>query len=152
MLTEATVEKFNPERYQYWPNGERYGDSLINDFNSGAVAWTDWNILLDDKGGPNHVGNFCFSPIHASNKGELIYTPSYYYLGHFSKFIKPEAQRVSAVTSRSVLQTTSFINADNKLATVVMNNSDAAVSYRYYINNQETNVTIPAHAIQTLVY
>lgn len=152
MLTEATVEKFNPERYQYWPNGERYGDSLINDFNSGAVAWTDWNILLDDKGGPNHVGNFCFSPIHANNKGELIYTPSYYYLGHFSKFVKPEAQRVSAVTSRSVLQTTSFINADNKLATVVMNNSDAAVAYRYYIGNQETNVTIPARAIQTLVY
>jgi glucosylceramidase len=152
MLTEATVEKFNPERYQYWPNGERYGDSLINDFNAGAVAWTDWNILLDDKGGPNHVGNFCFAPIHASSKGELIYTPSYYYLGHFAKFIKPGGRRVSAITSRSVLQTTSFINADNKLATVVMNNSDDAVSYRYYIGNAETNVTIPAHAIQTLVY
>ncbi len=151
MLTEATVEKFNAERYHYWPNAERYGDSLINDFNSGAVAWTDWNILLDNTGGPNHVGNFCFSPIHENN-GELIYTPSYYYLGHFSKFIRPDAKRVSAVSSRSVLQTTSFLNADNKLATVVMNNTDAAISYRFYVGNEETSVNIPAHAMQTLVY
>lgn len=151
LVTEATVEKFNAERYHYWPNAERYGDSIINDFNSGAVAWTDWNILLDNTGGPNHVGNFCFAPIHENN-GELIYTPTYYYLGHFSKFIRPEAKRVSAVASRSVLQTTSWLNADNKLATVVMNTGDAAVTYRLYIGNQETTVTIPAHAMQTLVY
>jgi glucosylceramidase len=151
MLTEATVEKFNAERFHYWPNAERYGDSLINDFNSGAVAWTDWNILLDNTGGPNHVGNFCFAPIHENN-GELIYTPSYYYLGHFSKFIRPDAKRVSAVSSRSVLQTTSFMNADNKLATVVMNNTDAAINYRFYVGNEETTVNIPAHAMQTLVY
>ncbi|WP_331352825.1 glycoside hydrolase family 30 protein [Cellvibrio sp. UBA7671] len=151
MLTEATVEKFNAERYHYWPNAERYGDSLINDFNSGAVAWTDWNILLDNTGGPNHVGNFCFAPIHENN-GELIYTPTYYYLGHFSKFIRPDAKRVSAVSSRSVLQTTSFMNADNKLVTVVMNNTDDAISYRYYVGNEEATVKIPAHAMQTLVY
>lgn len=152
LLTEATVEKFNAERYHYWPNAERYGDAIINDFNAGAVGWTDWNILLDHTGGPNHVGNFCFAPIHADAKGELIYTPTYYYLGHFSKFIRPEAKRVSAVTSRSLLQTTSWLNSDNSLATVVMNTSDAAVSYRFYIDTQETTITIPAHAMQTLVY
>lgn len=151
LVTEATVEKFNAERYHYWPNAERYGDSIINDFNSGAVAWTDWNVLLDNTGGPNHVGNFCFAPIHENN-GELIYTPTYYYIGHFSKFIRPDAKRVSAVPSRSVLQTTSWLNADNKLATIVMNNSDAAVTYRLYIGTQETTVNIPAHAMQTLVY
>lgn len=152
LLTEATVEKFNAERYHYWPNAERYGDSIINDFNSGAVAWTDWNILLDHTGGPNHVGNFCFAPIHADTNGELIYTPTYYYLGHFSKFIRPEAKRVSAAASRSLLQVTSFINTDNTLATVVMNSNDTPINYRLYIGDQETKVTIPAHAMQTLVY
>jgi glucosylceramidase len=153
LLTEATVEKFNAERYQYWPNGERYGSAIINDFNSGAVGWTDWNILLDQNGGPNHVGNFCFSPIHADTKtGELIYTPSYYYLGHFSKFIRPAAERVSAATSRSTLLVTSFMNSDNSLATVVMNQTDKPIAYRLFIGNQETNVNIPARAIQTLVY
>jgi glucosylceramidase len=153
LLTEATVEKFNAERYQYWPNGERYGHAIIHDFNSGAVGWTDWNILLDQNGGPNHVGNFCFSPIHANTKtGELIYTPSYYYLGHFSKFIRPAAERVSAAASRSTLLVTAFINSDNSLATVVMNQTDTPIAYRLFIGNQETSVKIPAHAIQTLVY
>jgi glucosylceramidase len=153
LLTEATVEKFSPERYQYWPNAERYGDAMINDFNAGSVAWTDWNILLDEQGGPNHVGNYCFSPIHANTKtGELIYTPPYYYIGHFSKFIRPNAQRVSATSSRSALQTTSFLNADGKMATVVMNQSDKEVTYDLIVGNSESVVTIPAHAIQTLVY
>ncbi len=151
LVTEATVEKFNAERFHYWPNAERYGDSIINDFNSGAVAWTDWNILLDNTGGPNHVGNFCFAPIHENN-GELIYTPTYYYLGHFSKFIRPDAKRVSAVASRSVLQTTSWLNTNNQLVTVVMNSTDAAIDYRLYIGDRETSVNIPARAMQTLVY
>jgi glucosylceramidase len=47
---------------------------MIHDFNNGTVGWTDWNILLDQNGGPNHVGNFCFSPIHGDT-GALIYTP-----------------------------------------------------------------------------
>jgi glucosylceramidase len=153
LLTEASIEKFTAERFQYWPNGERYGSSMINDFNSGTIAWTDWNILLDEHGGPNHVGNFCFSPIHAdTTKGELIYTPPYYYIGHFSKFIKPNAQRVSSVSSRSPLSTTSFLNADNKMATVVMNSSDTEVTYNLFVGTDKSVVKIPAHGIQTLVY
>ena len=87
LFTEGCNEKFDANKYQLWKNGERYGKSMINDFNNGTVGWTDWNILLDEKGGPNHVGNFCFAPVHADTKtGELIYTPSYYFIGHFSKF------------------------------------------------------------------
>lgn len=153
LLTEATVEGFDPERYQHWPNAERYGNALVNDFNAGAVGWIDWNVLLDDTGGPNHVGNFCFAPIHADRKtGDLIYTPTYYYLGHFSKFIRPGAQRVSAVSSRSDLETTSFLNPDNSLSTVVLNLGDRPITYRFSVGTQETTATIPARAIQTLVY
>jgi glucosylceramidase len=153
LLTEAAVEKFDAARYQYWPNAERYGTAMINDFNNGAVGWTDWNILLDQHGGPNHVGNFCFAPIHADTEtGELIYTPSYYYIGHFSKFIRPNARRVSAVSSRSVLLATSFLNQDNQLATVVMNPTDKEVAYNFYVGSDSAQVKIPPHAIQTLVY
>jgi len=87
-LRRGCQEGFDTEKLQFWPNAERYGNSMINDFNSGVVGWTDWNILLDERGGPNHVQNFCFAPIHANtNTGELIYTPTYYYIGHFSKFL-----------------------------------------------------------------
>ena len=153
LLTEATVEKFSPERYQYWPNAERYGSAMINDFNHGAVAWTDWNILLDERGGPNHVGNYCFSPIHADTRtGELIYTPSYYYIGHFAKFIRPGAQRVSSTSTRSVLLTTSYRHPDGRLATVVMNQGDKEIAYFLQLGASQAKVSIPAHAIQTLVY
>ncbi|RZJ65541.1 MAG: glycosyl hydrolase [Flavobacterium sp.] len=153
IFTEGCVEKFDASRYQFWANGERYGQSMIHDFNNGTVAWTDWNILLDEKGGPNHVGNFCFSPIHADSKtGEVIYTPSYYYIGHFSKFIRPEAKRVSTVVSRSQMLSTSYINKDGKIATVVMNQSDKEVTYNLIVESSKTTIKIPAHAIQTVVY
>jgi glucosylceramidase len=153
MFTEGCVENFNAERYQYWPNGERYGEQMINDFNNGTTGWTDWNVLLDEKGGPNHVGNFCFAPVHADTKsGQLIYTPSYYYIGHFSKFVAPQARRVSSAASRSQLQSVSFLNADGKMATVVMNTSDTAVTYNLIIGTEKVVTTIPAHGIQTLVY
>ena len=125
---------------------------MINDFNQGTVGWTDWNILLDQTGGPNHVGNFCFAPIHGDTKsGELIYTPSYYYIGHFSKFIRPNAQRVSTVSSRSNLLSTSFLNENNTLVTIVMNPSDNAISYQYYVGSEVAELKIPPHAMQTLM-
>ncbi|WP_395063935.1 glycoside hydrolase family 30 beta sandwich domain-containing protein [Flavobacterium sp.] len=153
IFTEGCIEKFDANKYQLWANGERYGSSMINDFNNGTVAWTDWNILLDQFGGPNHVGNFCFAPIHANTiTGELIYTPSYYYIGHFSKFIHQDAQRVSTAVSRSQLLSTSFLNTNGKMTTVVMNKSDKKVTYNLYIKSRKAIVEIPAHAIQTLVY
>ncbi len=153
LFTEGTNEGFRADRYQYWPNAERYGHSMINDFNRGTVGWTDWNILLDQNGGPNHVGNFCFAPIHAdTDTGELIYTPTYYYIGHFSKFVRPEAQRMSTSSSRSVLLATSFVNQDGGMATIVMNHTDEPVSYNFFVESEQVKLEIPARAMQTLVY
>ena len=126
---------------------------MINDFNQGTVAWTDWNILLDETGGPNHVMNLCFAPIHGDTRtGELIYTPTYYYIGHFSKFIRPNAKRISTVCSRSHLQSTSFLNEDGTMATVVMNPTDDKISYKLYIGTKAVTEEILPHAMQTLVY
>ena len=153
LFTEGCSESFNDKRYQVWSNGEKYGRSMIHDFNNGTVGWTDWNILLDENGGPNHVGNFCFAPIHANTKtGDLIYTPSYYFIGHFSKFIKAGAKRVSSIASRSQLLTTSFINKDGKVITIVMNQSDKKVIYNLCVGTKAAEVSILPHAIQTLVF
>ena len=153
IFTEGCNESFDPSRYQYFPNAERYGRSMINDFNQGTVAWTDWNILLDETGGPNHVLNLCFAPVHADlPTGTLVYTPSYYYIGHFSKFIRPGAKRVSTVCSRSHLLSTSFLNEDGSMATVVMNHTDNAINYKLYIGTKAIEQTIFPHAMQTLVY
>ncbi len=151
LLTEATVEGFDPARLQDWANAERYGRQIIGDLNAGAVGWTDWNILLDERGGPNHVGNFCFAPVHADvASGQLIYTPSFAYLGHFSKFLRPGARRISAVSNRSGLLTTAFVHPDGRLAVVVMNGGSDPLRYRLRIGVDEFDLMIPARAIQTV--
>ena len=153
LFTEGCVEKFDPTQYQRWSNAERYGRNMINDFNQGTVGWTDWNILLDETGGPNHVQNFCFAPIHADlSTGDLIYTPSYYYIGHFSKYIEPGAKRLSTSTSRSTILATSFINEDGNVSTIVMNETDEDIAYNFIVGDKEVKLNIPAHSMQTLLY
>ena len=153
VFTEGCADSFNKNRILAWENAEKYGKSMINDFNNGTVMWTDWNILLDETGGPNHVGNFCFAPVHADSKsGNLIYTPSYYYIGHFSKFIKNGSQRISSVASRSQLLTTSFLNKTGNITTIVMNPTDKKITYFLCVRSLAVEVTIAPHSIQTLVF
>jgi glucosylceramidase len=126
---------------------------MVHDFNSGAEGWTDWNILLDEKGGPNHVGNFCFAPIHADTRtGKLIYTNSYYYIGHFSKFIRPGARRILASPSRSMLLTTGFINPDGTVAVVVMNPTPNAGQYYLTVGASSVQIASRPHSIQTVMF
>lgn len=153
LFTEGCQEGFTFDRLQHWPNAERYGNSIINDFNSGTVGWTDWNILLDERGGPNHVQNFCFAPIHADTQSDkLILTPTYYYIGHFSKFIKPGAVLLSSSTSRTTIESTTFKNENGSIVTVVMNPNDEKIIYKLIVGNSESTIEIEARAIQTLIY
>jgi len=152
IFTEGCKEKFNLDSVNNWSLGERYGNSMINDFNNGTVAWTDWNILLDEKGGPNHVGNFCFSPIHANTQtGKLVYTNAYYYIGHFSKFIRPGAKRIAASASRAQLQTTAFSNTDGSIVVVVMNTTDQKLPYHLWLDGKAAATESLPHSISTLV-
>ena len=153
IFTEGCADKFTSEGLKDWKLGELYGRSMINDFNSGTVGWTDWNVLLDETGGPNHVKNFCFAPIHADTRtGELIYTNSYYYIGHFSKFVQPGAKRIASSPSRSGLISTGFVNPDGKKAVVVMNRGDQKIPYFLWMDGQAAEVESLPHSIQTLVF
>ncbi len=152
IFTEGCNERFDMERIEDPKLPERYGRSMINDFNNGTVAWTDWNILLDENGGPNHVGNFCFAPIHGNTKtGKLIFTNSYYYIGHFSKFIRPGAKRLSTGTTSNQLSATSFMNDDGSIAIVAMNEGDKPLDYFLTVDGKTAKLSMPEHSIQTIV-
>ncbi|MCX5791743.1 MAG: glycoside hydrolase family 30 protein [Elusimicrobia bacterium] len=152
MLTEACNYPFSWTAMKDWNWGELYGKSIINDLNNGSVAWTDWNVLLDETGGPNHVQNFCFAPMHGdTRKGTLHYMNSYYYIGHFSKFIRPGARRVASSSSRAQLLTTAFLNRDGSLAVVVMNQSKDRIPYRLWIAGKAVDVDGLPHSISTLL-
>jgi glucosylceramidase len=152
LLTEACNYPFSWDTFEEWQWGENYGASMISDFNNGAVAWTDWNILLDETGGPNHVKNFCFAPVHADTRdGSLHYMNSYYYIGHFSKYIKPGARRIACSSSRAQLQATAFKNPDGQLVVVVMNQGDTEVSFRLYLGTQAAETLCLPHSIMTFI-
>lgn len=152
IFTEGCVESFDLNKVYDWYLGERYGYSMLNDFNNGTVAWTDWNILLDENGGPNHVGNFCFAPVHANTKtGEVIYTNSYYYIGHFSKFIQYGAKRIAVSSSRTNLQATGFVNPDGSVVVVVLNTSEKDFNYKLMLNGKAASLESVPHSISTIV-
>jgi glucosylceramidase len=152
LFTEGCKEKFDFDSLQNWSLGERYGYSMINDLNDGANGWVDWNILLDEHGGPNHVGNFCFAPVHADTRtGKLIYTNAYYYIGHFSKFVKPGARRIAVSSNRPALQTTAFVNKDGGIVVIVMNTTDQPIPYHLLMKGQAAAATSLPHSIVTLV-
>ena len=109
-------------------------------------------MLLDENGGPNHVGNYCFAPIIGNTKtGQLIYTDIYYYLGHFSKFVRPGAKRVATSVSRDKLSSTAFVNTNGQLVVVVMNSTDDKVPYFLWIKGRAAQVVSLPHSIATMI-
>ena len=152
IFTEGCNEKYDLSRIEDPKLAERYGKAMINDFNNGTVAWTDWNILLDETGGPNHVGNLCFAPVHGNTQtGNLTFTNSYYYIGHFSKFIRPGAKRISTGTTANHLSATSFLNEDGSIVVVALNESDAEIDYMLTIDKKTATLKMPARSIQSII-
>jgi glucosylceramidase len=136
-----------------WDTGERYARSLIQDLNRWTVAWVDWNLVLDETGGPNHVNNFCSAPIIADTQaGKILYQSSYYYIGHFSRFIRPGARRVVCAKTLDAIETTAFLNTDGTVAVVVLNRSELAVDFYLRTRGLQAKTSIPAHAIKTYLF
>jgi glucosylceramidase len=135
-----------------WATGERYARSMVSDLNHWTVGWVDWNLLLDEQGGPNHVGNFCNAPILADTRtGEVFYQSGYYYIGHFSRFIRPGAQRILCATSHDSLQATAFVNPEGDIAVVVLNTSDKQITFTLKNDGKFADSEALPHSITTYV-
>lgn len=136
-----------------WYVGERYGRSIINDLNRWTVGWIDWNMVLDEKGGPNHVGNYCSAPIMIDTKTcEILYQSSYYYIGHFSRYIRPGARRIACASNSDALETTAFLNADGQIAVVVLNRTSQVVPYSLHYEELSGVIESPPNSIATLLF
>jgi glucosylceramidase len=136
-----------------WDTGERYAHSMINDLNRWTEAWVDWNLVLDETGGPNHVGNFCSAPIIADTQaGKILYQSSYYYIGHFSRFIRPGARRVICAKTLDSLEATAFLNVDGTVAVVVLNRTEQAIDFVLKSQGLQAKASIPARGIKTFVF
>lgn len=129
---------------------ERYARNIINDLNRWTVGWIDWNLLLDETGGPNHVGNLCSAPMLADRaSGRLMPQPSFDYLGHFARFIKPGAERVLCAASRQDLECTAALNLDGRLALVVLNRTGTAQRFVLCVDGEACLAELPPRGIAT---
>lgn len=135
-----------------WAVGERYARSIINDLNRWTEGWIDWNLLLDETGGPNHVNNLCSAPILADTRTDALYfQSSYYYIGHFARFIRPGARRVLCATSEDDIEATAYLNPNGTLATVVLNAGDKPKDIWLDHGDFAGGITLPAHSIATFL-
>jgi glucosylceramidase len=137
-----------------WALGERYARSMIQDINHWTVGWIDWNLLLNEQGGPNHVGNLCSAPIMvntALDRPQVMVQGSYYYLGHFARFVKQGAKRVLCATSKHDLEATAFLNLDGSSVAVVMNRTESAIDFNLKLSHQRASVQLPARSIATYI-
>ena len=134
-----------------WRHGETYGRNIINDMNNYNEAQLDWNLLLDEKGGPNYVGNFCEAPIHVDTKtNEIKYNLSYYYIGHFSRYIRRGAKRLQNFNDvEEKVYATALKNPDGTIVVVVQSELDEPHKIALVVDGKGANIELPAHSITT---
>ncbi|KAG6947980.1 hypothetical protein JG687_00015763 [Phytophthora cactorum] len=109
-----------------WTRGENYGRDIIGDLNSYAGGWTDWNMVLDTKGGPNWAKNMVDAPIlvDAKNGDEFYKQPMFYFMGHFAKFVPAGSRRIKmslTEDSETELQTSVFVTPENQVVIQFLN-------------------------------
>jgi glucosylceramidase len=104
----------------YWKRCEDYVIDIIEDLNHHVNAWIDWNLILDENGGPNYVANYVDSPMIA-NGSEIYKQPTFYAMGHFSRFIVPGSVRVFAKSSHKFIKSVGFLRPDGYMAIVLYN-------------------------------
>jgi glucosylceramidase len=136
-----------------WSLGERYARSMINDLNRWTVGWIDWNMVLDETGGPNHAGNYCSAPIMIDTHScEILYQSSYYYIGHFSRYIRPGARRILCDSDSDALETTAFLNSDGQMVVVVLNRTAQAVPFAMRFEDLSALIESAPNSIATLLF
>jgi glucosylceramidase len=139
-------------------DGEFWGNTIVNDIKNWASGWMYWNMILDQDGGPWLVSpehgdpdNNHQHPVVIVNRDtkEVSYTGLYYYLAHFSKFVRPGAYRVNCTGGTPSLNFVGFLNIDGSIILNVINNgeeTDCKISW----NNKMTIQRLKSHSITTL--
>jgi len=130
----------------------RYARDMIGCMNNWVEGWIDWNMVLDDKGGPNHAKNWCIAPILVKPETDEVYfTPLYDVMVHFSKYIRPGATRIGFECTDADLMVTAAQNIDGSTAVILLNTTNEPKNFEVILNNKKAVYTIAPQAIQTVL-
>eukprot|EP01147_Barroeca_monosierra_P006314 gene6313-7477_t len=160
LASEATVARNLHPSKPIWKDGEHYAHDIIGDLNNFVIGWIDWNLLLDKLGGPDKAGpEDCEGIIKCGSSGmmmadmqqQVIYKQTFYwYMGHFSRHIKPGSIRVGLTSITSSLEATSWQTPANETVLVLLNREDTAAEFQVVVGDLAVRNSIPPHAMQTL--
>jgi glucosylceramidase len=142
-------------------DGDVWGNIIFNDLEAGTSAWLYWNAILDETGGP-----WAVSPVHGNpdpniqhpvviiNKKthEVTYTGTYWYLAHFSKFVRPGAVRVGTSGGVKGVRAMSFASSDGGYVVELLNSLREAVVVNVEFGGKVVGVDLPARSISTVVW
>nr|WP_157472275.1 glycoside hydrolase family 30 protein [Neolewinella persica] len=130
----------------------RYARDMIGCMNNWVDGWVDWNMVLDREGGPNWFKNWCVAPVIVDPEADEIYlTPLYYTMAHFSKYIRPGAQRIGFKHTDEELMVTAARNPDGSIALVVLNQTEKEKTFSVTLGKQERTISISPKALQTIL-
>jgi glucosylceramidase len=134
---------------------ELYARDIMGNLQNGSAAWVVWGMAFDHKGGPNHAQNFNHSPIMVDwQNDKIFYNASYYYISHFSRFIKPLARRVHIDNPNASVQSVAFKNKNGEIVVVLLNTSDKDESIHLKLKNhrQSLKIDVLKHAIVSVIF
>ncbi|RRO11910.1 glycoside hydrolase family 30 protein [Flavobacteriaceae bacterium 14752] len=130
----------------------RYARDIIGCLNNGVDGWIDWNMVLNRQGGPNWFENWCVAPVIVDeNQDEVYFTPLYYTMAHFSKYVRPGAKRIAFDSTDEKLQVTAAQNPDGSIAVIVFNPTEEEKVFELEHQNISKTISISPQALQTII-
>ena len=145
---EASKKYLHPK---YAP-ANRYARDIIGCLNNWVDGWVDWNMVLDTKGGPNWANNWCIAPVIVNpEEDEVYFTPLYYIMAHFSKFIRPGAKIIETQHTDEALMVAAAENPDGTIAVVVFNEGKEQRNFKLDAGTISQSISISPQAIQTIL-
>ena len=130
----------------------RYARDIIGTLNNWVDGWVDWNMVLDRQGGPNWANNWCLAPVIVDPElDEVYFTPLYYTMAHFSKFIRPGGHRIGHEHNDKELLVTAVENPDGTILVLLLNQTEESKEVNIRLNGNVTKAGIQGRALQTIV-
>lgn len=140
-----------------WERGQDYALDIIENLSHWVIGWIDWNIALDENGGPNWAKNFVDSPIIVKpDKDEFYKQPMFYAISHFSKFVPRGSYRIlsTGLENNKDIKAAAFLTPQQEIVIVAVNKASSPVPIilKDENTNQATNLQLPAKSFNTLLY
>ena len=149
LLSEACIEFSKYSEADHLANAQKYAHDMIGNLNAGMNVFLDWNLVLDELGGPNHVKNFCDAPyLYDTARMQLKERELRSYIRHFSHFIEHGAVRIGMSRYTDKLEVTAF-GKDGRIAVVLLNRTEDEIPVFLRLNDTCAGFTAAPRSIYT---